>query len=331
MTCGLKIGIHVMTRTMIIDTDTASDDAVALIMALRWQDVSVKAITIVAGNVHAEQGAANALYTTELCGSDVPVYLGAKRPLVRPAADAEWFHGRDGLGDMNYPAARRALSPGHAADAMIETIKANPGILLVTLGPLTNVGVALSKAPEIAALVSRCIVMGGAACTVGNVTPAAEYNIWCDPEAAQIVFHSGLPVEMVGWELCRGEANITPQEMQHIYSFNTPLATFAMDCNRRAFEATQKQSGDPGLGLPDPVAMSIALDPTICTRRSDHYVLIETQSELTRGQTVVDELGVSHDERNAVLWQPAHAARKTTICWEIDAPRWKEALYMALR
>jgi purine nucleosidase len=317
---------------MIIDTDTASDDAVALIMALRWQDVSVKAITIVAGNVHADQAAANALYTVELCGSDVPVYLGARRPLMRPTAHAEWFHGRDGLGDMNYPTARRGLAAGHAADALIETIKANPGIILVTLGPLTNVALAVSKAPEIAPLVSRCVVMGGAACTIGNVTPAAEYNIWCDPEAAQIVFHAGLPVEMVGWELCRGEANIKPEEMALIRAFNTPLATFAMDCNRRAFEATQEQSGDPGLGLPDPVAMAVALDPTICTRKSDHYVQVETQSDITRGQTVVDLFGVSTDERNAPLWQAAHdAARKTTICWEIDVPRWKEALYAVLR
>jgi purine nucleosidase len=320
-----------MKRAMIIDTDTASDDAVAIIMALRWHDVDVKAITIVNGNVNARQAAVNALYTSELCGSDVPVYLGAEKPLTRPAAHAEWFHGLDGLGDMNYPAPQRSLSPGHAADAMIETIKANPGIILVTLGPLTNVALAVSKAPEIAGMVSRCIVMGGAACTVGNVTPAAEYNIWCDPEAARIVFHSGLPVEMVGWELCRGQANVLPEEMTHIRSFGTPLAEFAMDCNRRAYEATQAQSGDPGLGLPDPVAMAVALDPTICTRASKHYVEVETHSELTRGQTVVDEFSVSTDERNTALWAEAHAAGAITICWEIDIPRWKEALYTVLR
>lgn len=321
-----------MIRTMIIDTDTASDDAVALIMALRWPNIVVKAITVVAGNVPVERGTANALFTVELCGSDVPVYVGASRPLLREYAHAEWFHGRDGLGDMNYPPARRAAAPGHAVAALIETIKANPGILLVTLGPLTNIALAVRQAPEIASLVSRCVVMGGAACTIGNVTPAAEYNMWCDPEAARIVFHSGLPVEMVGWELCRFEANILPEEMMAIRALGTPLATFAMDSNRRAFEATQQQSGDPGLGLPDPVAMSIALEPTICTRSSAHYVDIETQSELTRGQTVVDRFGVSTDERNSPVWRTAHAsARQVTVCWEIDVQRWKEALFSALR
>lgn len=319
------------TRAMIIDTDTASDDAVALIMAMRWHDIDLKAITVVHGNVPAEQGAANALYTTELCGSSVPVYLGAGKPLLRETAHAQWFHGANGLGDIDYPPAKRGLSPGHGVDALIETIKANPGILLVTLGPLTNVALAVSKAPEIARLVSRCVVMGGAACTMGNVVPAAEYNIWCDPDAARIVFHSGLPIEMVGWELCRGQANVLPDEIEEIRAFGTPLATFAMDCNRTALEATRRQSGDAGLGLPDPVAMAIALEPAVCTRSSQHYVEVETQSELTRGMTVVDAFNLTNDERNAAIWRQAHQAGKVSVCWEIDIPRWKEMLYSALR
>jgi purine nucleosidase len=321
-----------MPRAFIIDTDTASDDAVALIMALRSPDVEVKAITTVAGNVPVEQGTINALYTSELCGSDVPVYPGAARPLIRPMVYADWFHGRDGLGDMNYPVPKRAPQQKHAVDALIDTIRATPGIVLVTLGPLTNVALAVTKAPEIVANVSRCVVMGGAANTIGNVTPAAEYNIWVDPEAARIVFHSGLPIEMVGWELCRFDANIMPDEMTHVRGFGTVLAEFAMDCNRRALEANQAQSGDAGLGLPDPVAMSIALDPTICTRASKHWVDVETQSDLTRGMTVVDEFGVTVDERNRPVW--GHVTERepnVTVCWEIDVPRWKELLYSLLR
>src|SRR5690606_22541083 len=130
-----------------------------------------------------------------------------------------WYHGRDGLGDMNYPPPKRAPQSKHAVDALIDTIRENPGIELVTLGPLTNVALAVSKAPDIVSNVSRCVVMGGAACTVGNVTPAAEYNIWVDPEAARIVFHSGLPIEMVGWELSRLEANLTLDEMATIRGF----------------------------------------------------------------------------------------------------------------
>ncbi len=133
--------------------------------------------------------------------------------------------------------------------------------MLVTLGPLTNIALALARDPGFAGYISRAVVMGGAACTVGNVTPAAEYNVWADPEAARIVFRSALPIEMVGWELCRGDANLNEAEMQRIRALDTPLAHFALDCNSTAIAANRRQSGDPGLALPDPVAMGIALDP----------------------------------------------------------------------
>ncbi len=320
-----------MPRKLIIDTDTASDDAVALIMALRWPDVEVEAITVVSGNVPLEQATRNALYTAELCGSNVPVYMGASKPLLREAAYADWFHGKDGLGDQGYPPAKRAPEAKHAVDALIDTIKANPGITLVTLGPLTNVALAVARAPEIVSHVSRCIVMGGAACTVGNVTPAAEFNVYVDPEAAQIVFHSGLPIEMVGWELCRGEANIREHEIAYLRELNTPLSQFAVDCNQVAIRANYIQSKEIGMALPDPVAMSIALDPTVCTSKSQRYVEIETQSELTRGMTVVDQLEVSRDERNSSLWRSLHSKAPITVCWAIDIPRWKDMLYSVLR
>ncbi|MCC6803429.1 MAG: nucleoside hydrolase [Anaerolineae bacterium] len=321
-----------MPRKFIIDTDTASDDAVALLMALRWQDVEVEAITIVCGNVGVEQAAINALYTAQLCGSTVPVYIGAAQPLLREHEHAEWFHGRDGLGNMNYPAPARQPESKHAVDALIDTINANPGIVLVTLGPLTNVALAVSKAPEIVSKVSRCVVMGGAACTVGNVTPAAEYNIWVDPEAARIVFRSGLPIEMVGWELCRGDANIRDHEMDMVRGFGTERAHFALDANRRAIAANFEQSGERGLALPDPVTMAVALDPTVCTRKSSHYVEIETESELTRGMTVVDQLNVVKDDRNRGPWSTlVKNEPNASVCWEIDIPRWKEMLYSVLR
>lgn len=321
-----------MPRKFIIDTDTASDDAVALIMALRTPDVEVVAITTVYGNVEVEQATRNALYTSELAGSDVPVYPGVHKPLLRPYENAHWFHGRDGLGNMNYPPAKRAPQTKHGVDALIDTINANPGIELVTLGPLTNVALAISRAPEIIGKVSRCVVMGGSAWAVGNVTPAAEYNIWCDPEAARIVFHSGLPIEMVGWELARFEANIMPDEMDMIRKFETELGNFTLDSNRHALQAYYEQSGDTGLGLCDPVAMAVALDPTIATRKSVHYVEVETQSELTRGMTLIDQLGVSTDERNRPVWGELTKNLPTVaVCWAIDIPRWKELLYSVLR
>jgi purine nucleosidase len=319
-----------MSRPFLIDTDTASDDAVAILMALRYPDADVKAITVVSGNMTLDQGTQNALYTVELCGAAVPVYRGAARPLNRAPVHAHWFHGTDGFGGMNYPPPSAEPAPGHAVDAIIETIRANPGIVLVTLAPLTNIALAVSRAPEIATFVSRCVVMGGAACTVGNVVPAAEYNIWCDPEAARIVFHSGMPVEMVGWELCRGDAMLYPDEMADMRAINTPLAEFAIDCNRRAFAASVEQSGEGGLGLPDPVAMAVALDPSVCTRKSRHAVEVETHSELTRGMTVVDQLNVTHDERNIGVWRTARERGNVTVCWQIDVPKWKAMLRAAL-
>ncbi len=320
-----------MPQVFLIDTDTASDDAVALILALRSPAVEVEAITVVSGNVPVDQGVANALFTVELCGAETPVYRGAEQPLAREPIYARWFHGEDGLGDVGYPPPTRAAAPGHAVDALVEHSRARPGATLVTLGPLTNVALALQRDPGFASRIGRCVVMGGAACTVGNVTPAAEFNFWADPEAAWRVLRSELPIEMVGWELCRREANLDDGEMERLRALGSRFADFTLDCNRTAIAANRAQSGDPGLALPDPVAMAIALDPAICTRRSRHYVEVETSSELTRGMTVVDALGVVRDERNRSVWAPLVAGEpNVTVCWEIDVPAWKAALFDAL-
>jgi purine nucleosidase len=319
-------------RTFLIDTDTASDDAVALIMALRAPDVRVAAITMVAGNVDVQQATRNALYTIELCKADVPVYVGAEKPLLRPYTNATWFHGRDGLGDHHYPAPCRSPEPLHAVDAIIRTIEANPGLVLVTLGPLTNIALALTKKPSIAVQVSRCVVMGGAPCCEGNVTPAAEYNIWVDPEAARIVMLSGLPIELIGWQLSRGEAVVNDSDIGIIEGFGTALGRFAIECNSHARHALKVQTGEDGICLPDPVTMCLAVDPSIGTEWSEHYVEVETQSELTRGMTVVDRLDVATDERNRAIWaQTLQTDRKSKVCWSVDTRRWKEALFSALR
>src|SRR6266404_5285322 len=308
-----------MQRAFLIDTDTASDDAVAIIMALRAPDVRVVAITTVAGNVDVQQSTRNALYTVELCGADVPVHAGAEKHLLREYQNATWFHGRDGLGDHNYPPPHKSPGKLHAADAIIDAIDANPGLVIVTLAPLTNLALALAKKPEIAAKVGRCVVMGGAPCCEGNVTPAAEYNIWVDPETARIVMHSGLPVELVGWQTCRGEAVVQEDDIQRILGFNNNLARFAVECNSHALQAYKVQTGEDGICLPDPVAMSVALDPSIGTQWSEHYVDVETNSELTRGMTVVDRLNVASDDRNQSVWSTALQGHKTKVCWTIDA------------
>jgi purine nucleosidase len=319
---------------MLIDTDTASDDAVALIMALRSPEVEVVAITIVAGNVGTAQGSRNARYTVELCGSTVPVHEGAVRPLVREPHTATFFHGQDGLGDRGYPSPRTPPAPLDAVPALVEAVEGHPGLTVVTLGPLTNLALALREAPGIVQGIGRCVVMGGAACTVGNVTPAAEYNIWCDPEAAREVFRSGLPIEMVGWELCRGAACLDETDVARCREIGTALAHFAVDCNATALEANRRLFGEPGIGLPDPVAMAVALDPAIATRRSRHLVDVECDGVLTRGMTVVDRqdvVGRGLENTDGWEWHTAAAEPNVIVCWEIDVPRFKERLFRSLR
>ena len=306
-------------RKFLIDTDTASDDAVAILMAHRWPDVQIIAVTIVNGNVPVEQGTLNALYTIEICEQSTPVYIGCAKPMLRSCEYSYWFHGDDGMGNMHYPKPLLKPQSTHAVDVIIDTLKTNPGeITLVTLGPLTNIATALLRAPEIASLVQRCVVMGGAANVVGNVTPAAEYNIWVDPEAAKIVFHSGMPIEMVGWELSRGIAALLPVEIEKITNSGTKLARFAIECNRTALEVSMRVQNSPGLSLADPVAMAVALDRDLVTRKGRYFTDVEVNSELTRGQTIVDELGI---------------LKKTPsidVIWSINIPRWKEDLYRCL-
>ncbi len=323
-----------MPRPCLIDTDAGSDDAVAVLMALRHSDVDVRAITVVAGNVPLQQGVQNSLYFCELCEADVPVYAGADRPLLRDYVSADWFHGADGLGDWGdrYQPKRSSAADMHAAHAIIETVRAEPGIVIVTLGPLTNLALALRIAPDIAPRVSRCIVMGGAACTNGNVTPAAEYNIWCDPEAARIVFRAGLPIEMVGWEFSIGDFVLSPADIETVRAIGTPYADFTIDCNIKGMKGYEIQTGEIGISLPDGVAMAVAIDPSICTLSSRHYVDVECDSELTRGMTVVDKLNLAGDERNAATWRAVRAKPiRPLVCWELDARRWKALLYQLLR
>ena len=318
-------------RTFVIDTDTASDDAVAILMALAAPDVRVAALTTVAGNVGLEQATINALYTAEVALSDVPVFKGAAAPLTRTHLDAHWFHGRDGFGDQNYLPPKRGPEAEFAVDALVRLSREHPGFTLVTLGPLTNIALALARDPGFAARVGRCVVMGGAPCCEGNVTPAAEYNIWVDPEAARRVFRSALPIEMVGWHVSRGASVLSEPEIADVLAIATPKARFAIECNSRAKEAYFIQTGEVGLSLADPTAMAVALDRDIGTSWSRHFVEIECGSELTRGMTIVDRLNVTHDDSNAAAWRDALAdGHKADVCWTFDAAGYKAMLKTSL-
>jgi purine nucleosidase len=318
-------------RNFLIDTDTASDDAVAIMMALAEPNVRVLGLTTVAGNVGLEQATQNALLTAEVCNSDVPVFAGADKPINRAHDHAHWFHGKDGMGDRGFPRPKRRPEREGAVDAIERLSHEKPGLTLVTLGPLTNIALALKREPELAERIGRCVVMGGAPCCEGNVTPAAEYNIWADPEAARIVFRSKLNIEMVGWHVSCGTSVLSDDEIAAIEALGTAKAKFAIESNITAREAYRAQTGEVGLSLADPTAMAVALDRSIGLSWSRHRVAIETGSRLTRGMTVVDRLNVHHDDNNAHVWREAAGEHEgADILWTLDSRRFKAMLKAAL-
>lgn len=295
-------------RVVFIDTDTASDDAVALIMALRYPAVRVVGIGVVAGNVPLAMGVQNALYTRDLCGADVPVYAGCDKPMARDLRTAQMVHGNDGMGDIGLTLSGRTPSDGHAVDALIAAAHEHAGSLeLVTLGPLTNVATALRKDPSIATEISRCVIMGAVADHVGNVTPVAEFNMWCDPEAVDVVLRSGMRLEFVGWDRSRFDALISSELAQSIRSIGTPLAEFAIDIQCCVLEFCRTETKLDGFDFPDPIAMAYALDSSVALEARDLYLEVETGTGPAEGMVIMDLLGVLHREPNArVVTKASH-------------------------
>jgi purine nucleosidase len=307
-------------RHFIIDTDTASDDAVGLIMAMRYPGVQIEAITVVAGNVPVDQAVQNALYTVELCQQSIPVYRGMSAPLVRPLFTAEFVHGQDGMGDIGLPLTDRQPAAGNAVDILVDNIHRFGGdIILLTLGPLTNVASALQKDPRIAGEVRECVVMGGTGRGHGNITPVGEYNFWADPDAAKIVFESGMRLKMVGWDISRTYAVLNPQDTADLRGFGTPLAAFCVDIQATLTQFAMNQSKLQGFDLPDAIATAIALEPEVATETRSLFVAIENESELCRGQSVVDHYGVLGEEPNTEV--VLNASRKRFWDMLCDAVR----------
>jgi purine nucleosidase len=281
-----------LSRPFLIDTDTASDDAVALLMALRHPDVSVEAITVVAGNVPLDLAVQNALYTRDLAGSDVPVYAGAAMPRKGVQQLAHHVHGADGMGDIGLDLRGRTPAPGDAAEVLVAAIRARPHELtLVTLGPLTNIARAFELAPDVVQKLQSLVMMGGTSDAIGNVSAVAEYNIWADAESAALVFRSGAPITMVGWDISRKYAVFVPEDAVALRALG-PLGAFSVDIQRTLTEFALEHTHLAGFDLPDPIAMAVALDYAVATDVRRVHVAVERRGELTRGQTVVD-----HDSR----------------------------------
>jgi purine nucleosidase len=257
-------------------------------MALRHPEADVRAITVVAGNVSIDQAVQNALYVRELAGSDVPVYDGAAEPRSGPQRLAHHVHGLDGMGDIGLPLRGRVPTGSIAVEVLVEEIRARPGeVTLVTLGPLTNVAAAFESAPDVPRLLRSLVLMGGTSDAVGNVTPVAEFNVWADVESAAIVFGSGAPITMVGWDISRKYAVFGPDDSDALRALG-PLGEFSVDIQRTLVQFALTETGLAGFDLPDPIAMAIALEPAIALDVETVHVAVERRGELTRGQTVID-------------------------------------------
>ncbi len=291
-----------MEKRFLIDTDTASDDAVALIMAANHSDIVIEAITVVAGNVSLEQGVQNAMYTLKLCKVSVPVFPGMDKPLVRDLKTADHVHGKDGMSDIGLPLTGFRPEKKHAVKAIIDTITNAPGeITLVCLAPLTNIAMAILQDPSITHKVKDCVIMGGVGLGRGNVTPVAEYNFWADPEAAKIVFESGIPITMVGWDVSREYAVFDDNDVAQLKAIGTPLAIFSVDIQQTLVDYAQQISGLKGFDLPDPIAMAIAIDEAVAIEIKQAYVKILTNEDDSRGQSVMDYVGATAHPTNAKI------------------------------
>jgi purine nucleosidase len=283
-------------KRVIIDTDPGTDDAMAIILALNSPELKVEALTVVPGNVDARQGLENALKIVSLAGRcDVTIAGGAQHPLNQKLITAQFWHGKNGLANVELPPTKCKVDPRFGPDLIIELVHKYPHeITLIPVGPLTNIALAVSKDPSIAALVKDIVIMGGSI-TGGNVDGAAEANIYNDPEAAQIVFNAGWMVTMVGSDV--GERTlITRKYLGELQSSHGPQNDFIAKIAEFYLTRSEK-SGYSGAAMYDPLAVGIALDPTLGTLKEMH-VDVETKGEFTRGETVANRMG--SDENNVL-------------------------------
>jgi inosine-uridine nucleoside N-ribohydrolase len=309
---------------VILDTDPGIDDALALILAFASPELSVEAITTVAGNVTVAQATRNANLLLEVADPHPrpPIATGATCPMVRPLRTAEGYHGEDGLGELSrfrtetgaprYPEPQQLLAPQSAPTLMTDLISTAPGeIVLICIGPLTNLAMAIQAAPAKMAKVKEIVVMGGAIQAPGNVTPGAEFNLYTDPDAARLVFTSGLPITLVPLDVTQRvmlRAELIEAVVQHIGSRAT---RFVRDATERLFGVEQEQTGSAATPLHDPLAVGVVIDPSLVTRRP-LYVEVETGNGPAQGMTIADRRHIRKKWK-----QPPNLQ----VCMEVDAGR----------
>lgn len=313
-------------KRIIIDTDTAGDDNLAILTALHQPHFLVEGITIAGGNIRFDQQVENALYTIELAGKagSVPVYKGCPGPLMglsgKQHVTVEDVHGEDGMGNSWFPKAVQRPEEGHAADFIIEKVHEHPHeIHLLAIAPLTNIAMAIKKDPSITGKIAHLYIMGGTNNSLGNITPAAEYNFWVDPEAAKIVLHSGISITMAGWEMCTRYGVFGSEDHERIEKLQTKGAAFFTAINRVVKDFNEKVHKLPGTTHPDALLAAVAADESIMLRANDYYVDVETAGELTRGYSLVDVNDRFGRDKNV------------RVCEEIDKSRFVDMIEEVLK
>ncbi len=291
-----------VTQKIIIDTDPGQDDAVAILLALASPELEVLGITAVAGNVPLHLTTKNALKICELAGkTDTKVYAGAIRPMVRPLVTAEHVHGRTGLDGPDLPEPTMQLQEQHAVDFIVETLmREEPGtVTLCPLGPLTNIALALVREPRIASRIKQIVLMGGGFFEGGNTTPAAEFNIYVDPQAAHVVFRSGVPIVMMPLDVTH-KALTTARRVEKFRAMGTRVGTATAELLDFFERFDEEKYGTDGGPLHDPCVIAYLIKPELFKGRNCN-VEIEIGSELTMGMTVIDWWGVTTREKNAMV------------------------------
>ena len=289
-------------RKIIIDTDPGHDDAVAIFAALGSAELEVLGITAVAGNVPLELTERNTRILCECAGHPgIGVYAGCDRPLKRRLVTAEHVHGRTGLDGVDFPSPGMDLQSQHAVDFIVETLGNEPSgtVTLCPLGPLTNIASAMQKAPDIVGRIQEIVLMGGAYFEVGNVTPTAEFNIYVDPDAAKIVFDSGVKLTVLPLDVTH-KALITRERLDAFRAIGSRPGLIVADLLATYIRHDSSKYGSEGGPLHDPCVIAYLLEPGLFSGRFSN-VEIETESELTMGMTVVDWWNVTDRKPNATF------------------------------
>ena len=305
-------------RRIVLDCDPGHDDAIAILLAARHPALRLEAITTVVGNSTVEKTTRNALKVCALAGiRDVPIAAGMAVPLVRPLRIAPEIHGASGLDGPHLPEPDLPRAPLHAVDLLIERLLAAPDgdVTIVATAPLTNIAAAIRREPRILPKIERIVLMGGSI-GLGNVTPAAEFNIYVDPEAAHVVFTCGRPITMIGLDVTH-TALATAEVRERIRALGSPVARLVDDLLGFFAESYREVFGFEAPPLHDPCAVAAVIDPTLLRTKAMH-VAIELRGEYTAGRTVCDVFGVTGEAPNA------------EVGLELDVPRFWDLLIETL-